>query len=289
MTDLYLDHVLIAVADLGKAAETYELLGFTLTPEGRHPGRGTHNRLIVFGPDYLEPIAIQDPNAAELRADLQAFLQAGEGLFLFALGTSDIDTAVSQLRDRGVTVADPVAGERQGSGGAPGYSWRAAGIAPGSDLGLDIFLIQHNQTVAERYTQPENATSHANAAKGIHHITLAAPDPEAMASRWQTVFNLPPATEVDVDGETHLRLTLENCYMDFVATDAVDEVVGLIGGAGVGLHSLCLAVDDIYQTISTLHDNVIPVSDPVQTADGPMITVSAEVTHGVRLHFIEPE
>ncbi len=62
MGEVYLDHVLIAVHDLSRAAAVFsQELGFTLTPEGVHPGRGTHNRLIVFGPEYLELIAVRDP------------------------------------------------------------------------------------------------------------------------------------------------------------------------------------------------------------------------------------
>ena len=39
-TDLYLDHVLIAVRDLEEASAYYDNLGFTLTPPGVRPGRG---------------------------------------------------------------------------------------------------------------------------------------------------------------------------------------------------------------------------------------------------------
>ena len=46
---LYLDHVLIGVRDLESSANAFaSRLRFTLTPEGVHPGRGTHNRLAVF-------------------------------------------------------------------------------------------------------------------------------------------------------------------------------------------------------------------------------------------------
>ena len=55
---IYLDHVLIAVRRLSAAADLYSSLGFKVTPEGRHPGRGTHNRLVVFGTEYLELIAV---------------------------------------------------------------------------------------------------------------------------------------------------------------------------------------------------------------------------------------
>ena len=66
MTDLILDHVLIAVRDLDAAKDTFERLGFKVTPEGKHPGRGTSNRLVVFGGEYLELISVHDPGRRPL-------------------------------------------------------------------------------------------------------------------------------------------------------------------------------------------------------------------------------
>jgi catechol 2,3-dioxygenase-like lactoylglutathione lyase family enzyme len=43
-----LDHVVIAVGDLEQAIADYRSLGFTVVPGGRHPGRTSHNALIVF-------------------------------------------------------------------------------------------------------------------------------------------------------------------------------------------------------------------------------------------------
>ena len=76
MTDLYLDHVLIAVRDLSAAGRAFEGLGFNVTPEGRHPGRGTHNRLVVFGPEYLELIAVHDPTEGLSRPHMVPFLES---------------------------------------------------------------------------------------------------------------------------------------------------------------------------------------------------------------------
>ena len=54
----YVDHAIIAVADLDAAARDYEqLLGFAVSAGGAHPGAGTQNRLIVLDPAYIELIA----------------------------------------------------------------------------------------------------------------------------------------------------------------------------------------------------------------------------------------
>ena len=125
--DIYLDHVLIAVRSLSSAADAYRSLGFKVTPEGRHPGRGTHNRLMVFGPEYLELIAVHDTSKPPFRPSMTSFLEAREGLYMFALGTSDIDTTVGEIRSRGIDVDVPVPGRRD-AGETPGYTWKSANL-----------------------------------------------------------------------------------------------------------------------------------------------------------------
>ena len=49
-----IDHAIIGVRELEPARETYTRLGFTLSPRGRHIGRGTANYCIMFEHDYLE-------------------------------------------------------------------------------------------------------------------------------------------------------------------------------------------------------------------------------------------
>jgi len=61
-----LDHVLIAVHDLGSAAQEFEeRFGLGSVEGGRHPGWGTANRIVPLGDSYLELIAVVDPEEAE--------------------------------------------------------------------------------------------------------------------------------------------------------------------------------------------------------------------------------
>ena len=155
LPELYLDHVLIGVRDLDVAGRTFaERLGFKVTPEGRHPGRGTHNRLVVFGPDYLEFLAIHNRAQELFRPNLATFLETREGLFIFAMGTRDIEASVARLRDIGGVVDDVVHGERKSGDGTAGYSWRQAEIDRDATTGSQTFFIQHDKTVAERYSEP---------------------------------------------------------------------------------------------------------------------------------------
>ena len=51
-----IDHVVLAVEDLDRAAISYQILGFTLTPRAAHEDRmGTSNRLAQFrGRNFIE-------------------------------------------------------------------------------------------------------------------------------------------------------------------------------------------------------------------------------------------
>lgn len=61
-----LDHLVITVSTLDEGTRAVEdALGLPLSPGGRHPHMGTHNRLLSLGPEiYLEVIAI-DPDAPQ--------------------------------------------------------------------------------------------------------------------------------------------------------------------------------------------------------------------------------
>ena len=60
-----LDHILIAVADLGAAGREFEVRhGLASIEGGRHPGWGTANRIVPLGDSYLELVAVVDTTRA---------------------------------------------------------------------------------------------------------------------------------------------------------------------------------------------------------------------------------
>ena len=292
MSNLYLDHVLIAVRDLNRTARTFhDNLGFSVTPEGVHPGRGSHNRLVVFGPEYLELIAVRDPSQGLFRPNILPFLESREGLFLFAMGTDDVDGRYLDLRRRGVAVNEPVDGTREAVEGTVAYSWRQAEIAPDETPGSQTFFIQHHQTFSERYLTPSDLTKHANGIMGIHHLALAVRDAKAAAARWQWMFGLEafPAEDLRCQGVRRVRLDLDNCYLDFVSALCPGPLSEFLDRNGQAPYELGLDVRDLSKATAYLNRREVSTSDTTARDYRPAAFVDPRYSHGVPIVLLESE
>lgn len=274
--DLYLDHVLIAVPDLAEAADAYARLGFKVTPEGRHPGRGTHNRLMVFGPEYLELIAVRDPSATPFRQSMTRFLETREGLYMFALGTGDLAGTLAAVHSRGFAVGEPVPGRRGGDDGQ-GYTWQSADLGralPGSEC----FLIQHDHTVAERYREPHNPTAHANSVCGVAHVVLAVRDADVASSSWS---RLPGAVVVAAGDRNRRRVRLANAHLDLVSPDGTGELADFLDRYGEGPFELGLKTPDLVASMAAIGPSCRVESD------GRTARIDPAASAGVRIRMVQ--
>jgi catechol 2,3-dioxygenase-like lactoylglutathione lyase family enzyme len=102
---LAVDHVVIAVRDLDRAAHAFSGLGFTLTPRGVH-SIGSRNHCIMLGSTYIE---LLEPSSAHPWLDYyRSFLENGDGLAGLALATPDADASQRGLLGRGVAAQPPM-------------------------------------------------------------------------------------------------------------------------------------------------------------------------------------
>ena len=59
-----IDHVIYGTSDLDAAAARFSAADLRVEPGGAHEGIGTHNRIVPLGADYVELLAILDPEMA---------------------------------------------------------------------------------------------------------------------------------------------------------------------------------------------------------------------------------
>ncbi|GLQ06220.1 VOC family protein [Sneathiella chinensis] len=102
-----LDHTLIGVSNLEDARETYQRLGFTVSPRGSHIGWGTANYCIMFPDDYIELLGIVNADLDSNGLD-RLLEERGEGLLGLALATDNAEATHQSLTQEGLAPA-PVA------------------------------------------------------------------------------------------------------------------------------------------------------------------------------------
>lgn len=149
---LGIDHVIVAVADLERAATEVEReLGLRVAAGGRHDAHGTHNRLCWLGDSYIELMGVFDERLAGEswwgRHALEVIGRGG-GLMGVALASDDVAADGGRLRELGSSIGEPSAGERQRPDGDL-VRWRIARLGePHPEIGL-LFLIEHDSDAAE--------------------------------------------------------------------------------------------------------------------------------------------
>lgn len=167
-----IDHVVIAVRDLERAAKTYSRLGFTLTPRGVHT-LGSQNHCIMFGSDYLELLAV--PRAHPANQHYLDFLNKGEGLAGLAFATPSADAAFAELSAAGVEAEAALEFSRPVAlvTGPLDARFRVVQLPCGATPGCRAFLCQH---YTRELVWREEWQAHRIGATGIAAIAMIAND-----------------------------------------------------------------------------------------------------------------
>ena len=201
---LALDHIVIAVNDLDTAITDYRALGFQVLVGGQHPGRTSHNALVVFADgSYLEIIAWRAP-APEERW-YRTLRDHGEGLVDFALLPHDTAQALAEARARGLdTLTGPLDGGRVRPDGAQ-LLWQTARHATPD---VPFFC---GDITPRALRVPEGAVRiHPNGALGVATLTVAVHDLDVTLARYQALLG-PKAATVTVGT---LIITLQSAPVD---------------------------------------------------------------------------
>ena len=107
-----IDHAVVVVKDLDKAAENWRRLGFTVSPRGTHSAKmGSGNATIMLDPDYLELLGVLVET--DHNAPTRGFLaKRGEGIERIAFTALDSAAGAEEIRARGYEPVGPTDFER---------------------------------------------------------------------------------------------------------------------------------------------------------------------------------
>jgi catechol 2,3-dioxygenase-like lactoylglutathione lyase family enzyme len=242
-----LDHVVVLVRDLDRAAETWRRLGFTLAPRGTHSAHmGTGNHTMMLGPDYLELIGVltETPHNAPSRALLE---RRGEAIERAALTTTDAAAGVEEIRARGLAGVGPIDFGRpvtlpsgsQTEARFRVFEWPLT-EAP---AGLRIFACQHLTREAVWIPELQN---HANGARRIARVEIVSSDPQRDAEHMARLLD--EAVQPESDGAKRVSSGKDRAAFVFMPRNALSRrypAVPLDGLAAEGAAGLVLVSGDL--------------------------------------------
>lgn len=187
------DHVVIAVTDLERAAAEWAALGFTLSPRGVHSAHmGTINHTLMLGPDYLELLAVAQANDGN-RATRGFLERHGEGIERVAMRTLDAAADAEALRERGIAAVGPVHFSRPVSLADGGQAEAAFSVFYWPDeariADMRLFACQHHTPASVWLPALQR---HPNGATRILRVEQYVNDPTGDARRLADLLGLEP-------------------------------------------------------------------------------------------------
>ena len=197
-----IDHVVVAVRSLDRAAAVYEGLGFTLTPRAAHEDRmGTSNRLAQFrGRNFIELLEVDRPGLLQPHAfdGTPPFFSFGDhnrlataerdGASMLVFQSDDARADLRRFEAAGLQAFAPFDFERQarlpdGSSVTVSFS---LGFARSPHMPRVGFFVCENR--AQSVFWKPAYQQHANGAEVIAAVYLASPEPERDATFIAAMF-----------------------------------------------------------------------------------------------------
>ena len=199
MSELTLDHVIIAAEDLDAASDALSLaLGRRPSWRGRHPSYGTANILFRLETSYIELLA-PDPQAESGSAtrsgqawsgSLGRFLnQRGPGLFSAAFRTPDVFATAAAARAQGLPVEEPLPGSGVDLDTGATREWVNARIPPEATRGTRCFFITHKSPPSALPPAPIEGDP-AAAVRDTLAVVATSSQPEGARGMWRQTFGL---------------------------------------------------------------------------------------------------
>jgi hypothetical protein len=242
-----IDHAVVVVKDLDRAAENWKRLGFTVSPRGTHSAKmGSGNYTIMLGSDYVELLGVLV--ATDHNAPTRAFLaRTGGGIERVAFTTLDAAAGAAEIRGRGFAPIGPIDFERPVTmpDGAPSaakfsvFQW-PVDEAPG---GLRIFACQHRTRETVWIPQLQH---HANTARAIERVLIVSPTPQADAQHLARMIDGEVLS--GSDGAFRVPSGLDRADFAFVTSDQLAQLYPGVSLAGLperGGAALVLQADDL--------------------------------------------
>lgn len=285
MTGRRIDHLVVAVRDLDRAADLYRRLGFRVGARNRHPW-GTENRIVQLQSSFIELITVAPdaqiaphaPKSFSFGAFVRDYLAEREGLAMLALDSTDAKADAALFAERGIGDFEPFFFQRKGKrpdGSEVEVAFTLAFARPKDAPKAGFFVCQ--QHFPENFWNPD-FQRHDSRATDIVSVALAAPDPENLRAFLAAFTGVSPEEAVGHD----LSFRLAQGHIDVMTPDDAGEVYVSIEAemGGPSFIAFSVGVEDIARQAKWLDAAEVPYEHI-----GSRLIVPASVAFGVAIAF----
>jgi hypothetical protein len=193
-----IDHAVVVVRDLDRAAGNWKRLGFTVSPRGTHSAHmGSGNYTVMLGSDYIELLGVL--GETEHNVPTRDFLaRRGEGIERVAFTAVDSAAGAEEIRARGHAALGPTDFERpvtlpDGTRSAARFSTFQWPVEE-APAGLRIFACQHKTRETVWIAELQH---HANAARAVRCVLVVSPEPAKDAAHLARLIDREAHAESD--------------------------------------------------------------------------------------------
>ncbi len=185
------NHVGIVVRDLAATTARYEAMGFTLTPFSPHSGAwkpgapitrlGSGNRCVMFGHNYLEILANEDPDQPSER--LTGYLRHHQGGHIICFGSEDLPSVERRLIANGLKTSGvlPLQRDIDTPEGVRTAKFERVQFAPDESPEGYIQAARH---LTPEYIYQPRYTGHANGCTELSWVVLVVSDLAGFRKRY---------------------------------------------------------------------------------------------------------
>ncbi len=247
------DHLVIGVAEVAQAVDTYRNLGFTVTNGEDAEDAGHQPAYVVFGDFYIEFRAMENSPREQRQAASGREFSEAEGIHTIVFRSDDLDADVARLKSNGFRVSNLVDDRIDTRGGS--RPRRTAVV----DSTIPVRLIEQNHT-AERPTFVGDATPHPNTATVLERTYLAVESIDRELEMFEQLLGL-PAPEPEMG--TVIMSMMSVFYLGDVGI-AVAEPRGAgptanaLSTNGPGLFQLLFRAEHLDRAAALMVENGVP-------------------------------
>lgn len=281
-----INHVGIVVRDLGVTTARYEAMGFTLTPFSPHMGAwkpgdavtrlGSGNRCVMFGHNYLEILANEDPAVPSAR--LEGYLKHHQGGHIICFNSEDLPSVERRLLASGLKTSGvlPLQRDVDTPDGVRTAKFERVQFAPDESPEGYIQAARH---LTPAFVYQPRYTAHANGCTELSSTTVVVEDLPAFLDRYATYTGVQAQVHAD-GGEATFRFSLCSRLALMDRATAQRQLPGTLYPPLPGIAAVGFRCPDLARQAQRLREQRIPFNEA-----GGRLVVPAEEASGIAVVF----